>query len=375
MTETVVVELFLTLRVFLVGGILLILPRITRKGLLFGVYVGEEVVEGEAALGIRRSWSRGCGLLMALSLAVGWGIGLAGWPVTGNFTGTGVLLLTGLGHNLRMHRRARGLAPPEGARCAEQAAAPLQGGEPRGAGFAKLTLAICVLLSLAAVGHAIVGYEGMPERVPSLRGAIRPTGALVERSPIPFLFFPSLNLVISPFFALLALLVARAKRSVRGGSGGRSIEAQDAFRATMAYVFSGSALFICALLTLLSVQFIRVGLSQTRSLGHGIWWLMGAMLLFMFGSLIRIMKGHGQGGALRESGSADAPLTDGLADNTHWIWGLFYVDRDDPSIMVEVRFGIGYTLNYGNRTAVLIVVVFSLLLIGVAAMAAIWAAS
>lgn len=55
MTETVVVELFLTLRVFLVGGILLILPRITRKGLLFGVYVGEEVVEGEAALGIRRS--------------------------------------------------------------------------------------------------------------------------------------------------------------------------------------------------------------------------------------------------------------------------------------------------------------------------------
>ena len=32
-----------------------------------------------------------------------------------------------------------------------------------------------------------------------------------------------------------------------------------------------------------------------------------------------------------------------------WKWGIFYVNRDDPKIFVPKRYGIGYTLNFGNR--------------------------
>src|SRR5450759_5705179 len=32
-----------------------------------------------------------------------------------------------------------------------------------------------------------------------------------------------------------------------------------------------------------------------------------------------------------------------LADNTHWVLGAFYVNRHDPSVFVEKRFGLGYT--------------------------------
>jgi uncharacterized membrane protein len=85
------------------------------------------------------------------------------------------------------------------------------------------------------------------------------------------------------------------------------------------------------------------------------------------GNLIRIVKGYGQGGALIERGSVEAPLTNGLADDVHWVWVLFYVDRNDPSIMVEKRFGIGYAFNYGNRTAILFVVTFVVLSLSVGA--------
>lgn len=34
-----------------------------------------------------------------------------------------------------------------------------------------------------------------------------------------------------------------------------------------------------------------------------------------------------------------------------WWWGLFYVNRDDPAILVPKRFGLGYTMNLGNRMA------------------------
>jgi len=33
----------------------------------------------------------------------------------------------------------------------------------------------------------------------------------------------------------------------------------------------------------------------------------------------------------------------------NWKWGIFYVNKDDPTIFVPKRYGIGYTLNFGNR--------------------------
>ena len=134
----------------------------------------------------------------------------------------------------------------------------------------------------------------------------------------------------------------------------------------MANLFSATALFICALLTLLSAHVVRTGLGRPGLLGI-VFALCGVMVLFMLASLIWILKAQGQGGARRESPTVDSPLTGGLADNAHWVLGMFYVDRNDPSIMVEKRFGVGYSLNYGNRSALAIVGIFTVLLLGLTA--------
>ncbi len=121
MSEAAVINLFLTVRVCVVGGILLVLPSITRKGLLFGAYVGEAFTDRDEARRLLGSWYLGCVILMAMSLLVGLGISfLAGRPVAGNLTGTAFLLLGALGLYLRFHSRARGLTPPLAALQAEE---------------------------------------------------------------------------------------------------------------------------------------------------------------------------------------------------------------------------------------------------------------
>ncbi len=343
----------------LVGGILIILPSIMRKGLLFGAYVGETLSDREAAQRLRESWYIGCVILMVLSLLVGYGISLAGQPVAGNFTGTAVLLFGGLVLYLRWYSRARRLVPPAAAGQAKRSAAPLVGGESKGAGLAKFALVFCLLASLATYAYAVGSYQDMLASVP----------AYARTAFYKIILLPSVNLALSPFYALLALLTANAKRSLRGGSGGGSFEAQNSFRANFANVFNWTALLICAFMSYLSVRIIRVGPSEIRSLWLEMILMALVVLVFLVFNLFRIMKVYGQGGALLEAGSAEAPLTNGLADNARWIGGLFYFDRDDPSTMVESRFGIGYTLNYGNPTAILIVasfLVLSLALIAVA---------
>ena len=63
----------------------------------------------------------------------------------------------------------------------------------------------------------------------------------------------------------------------------------------------------------------------------------------------------GQGGARATVSAGEAPAGDRTPDAC-WKWGLFYVNPADPSILVEKRFGIGYTVNLGNRWAWVVLV-------------------
>ncbi len=59
MSESLVVDLFFIGRVVLLTGLLIGLPRVLRKGLLFGVYVGESAFESDPARRLRRQWDAG----------------------------------------------------------------------------------------------------------------------------------------------------------------------------------------------------------------------------------------------------------------------------------------------------------------------------
>jgi uncharacterized membrane protein len=347
MKISLVANLALAVRVMIVGGFLLILPHITRKGLLFGTYVGEapsEVAAGSRLLG---RWHIGCVMVMAAPLLVGYGISFAGRPVAGSFIGTAILLGGALALYLRFHFQARKLAPAVAAEAAMRASASLGRPERQAVGLARLALGLCIVIALGTFAYVTI-------RLPDMN---------VE-SVAAVLFVPSANIVVSPFMALYALLAAGAKRSIRGGSGGRSIEAQNAFRATVTRLFSGSAVLICAFFALLSVQILRIGLSQAQSLGAAVWVVGGIVSAWLLGMLIWLVTRYGQAGALRERGTLEAPLTNGIASDARWVWGLFYIDREDASIMIEKRFGLGYTLNYGNPIAILIAVIFGVALLG-----------
>jgi uncharacterized membrane protein len=67
--------------------------------------------------------------------------------------------------------------------------------------------------------------------------------------------------------------------------------------------------------------------------------------------LVLFMVRLGQGGSRRAPLPAGgAPVGDRTPDSA-WILGMIYVNHDDPALLVEKRFGIGYTLNFGHPLA------------------------
>jgi len=153
----------------------------------------------------------------------------------------------------------------------------------------------------------------------------------------------------------VAYLTGQAKRAIRYRDQGVSFDAQQRFRRIMANFLAIISLLVTSMIPVLSQSSIRVALKEDQSLSP-LMMILGLMLmLFALVGSIYIAVRYGQGGSRLEQSAADAPLTDGLADNRLWVLGMFYVNRDDPSVFVEHRFGLGYTINFGNPWAVTLV--------------------
>ncbi len=50
-------------------------------------------------------------------------------------------------------------------------------------------------------------------------------------------------------------------------------------------------------------------------------------------------------------------------DTDGWYFGIIYANPKDPKIIVPKRYGIGWTLNFGNKSVILLIVIFILVLI------------
>jgi uncharacterized membrane protein len=103
---------------------------------------------------------------------------------------------------------------------------------------------------------------------------------------------------------------------------------------------------------LVAAQYLLVApawfaLCQPSGVVIGIWTAtLAVAVVALVVSLIRA----GQGGSRAAVANGGALTGDRTPDDC-WKWGLIYVNPADPSILVEKRFGIGYTINLGNRRA------------------------
>lgn len=351
MSESGVVNLFFFVRVLLVGGIAMWFPRITRKGLFFGVYLGEAFFDGDGRRPILRTWDRGVWVLMCLALGTGLVFTAAGRAVAGNLTGT-VLLLTGVGvWYVITHRRVSALPRPAMSSSAATATAALLPDAHGAERWTRNALVLVVAVSLATGVFTVLQFEKIPDQVPWLPFPFHGGEGPFQKSWIAVLYPSAGNLILSSMFGFFGLMTATAKRSLRASGTEASLEAQNAFRSRSAKVFSGSAILMCAILATYSIQIVVGLVTNSRPLWIILLVMALVLLVYMAGNLFWLMGKVGQGGAAIEGPNVDGHLSGALADEKPWRWGIFYHNPGDPSLMVESRFGFGYAMNFGNPAA------------------------
>lgn len=87
------------------------------------------------------------------------------------------------------------------------------------------------------------------------------------------------------------------------------------------------------------------------------------LIITILPTVLSLMIGQG-GSKLKETvkEESDNSVTN-VDDDEYWKLGSIYYNPNDPSVFVEKRFGIGWTLNFGNKTALAITIGFVILMI------------
>ncbi|MGI8449100.1 MAG: DUF1648 domain-containing protein [Streptosporangiaceae bacterium] len=202
--------------------------------------------------------------------------------------------------------------------------------------------ALAVMAATAAV--AALRYPALPAYI--VNGA----GHRVPKSAVSVLVVAG-QLYFTTVYIGLMLIVHRSRPD---------IEAADPAASTLRYrrFLTAVTRALLTLVALIDVSLLLIALPDWQvyrlsGIGRALPVLPFAAGVLLLGA---VALRAGQGGSrlnCNVRGLARAAGTD-RDDDRFWKAGLLYVNRDDPAIMVGARFGVGWTLNFGNRTAWLI---------------------
>ena len=361
--ELLVLGMFAVILVF-VAIFAMVQPALTRRDLLFGVTVAPGTRATREGRGIIVRYQL---LTVALTL-LGLAALVAAWVwlppdiaiAVSAFAAIAIVLISGLPY-LWAYYAARRLArsqplPTLPAPAAERPSAELR---PRHYGdyvpwlWELLPLAIIA----ATVVYLVVTYPSVPAVFPSHFDLNGHVNGHSTKSVASYFSMVWTQLSLEVLITGLALLIV----------GSRALPGEAELRFRRAWL---RFLYVLKVSILALMGVIAVGIGYAATSGNGlpaafVLVPLGLLLLLVLvGSLVLAVR-MGQGGVRL---SPEAPATDRTSDR-YWILGSIYINRSDPSLFVERRFGIGWTLNLGNPVSWLVVALIVVLVGGASVIA------
>jgi uncharacterized membrane protein len=315
------------------GVICHIMPWLTRPTIFFGVTVAPDFRSTPDAKRITRAYQMQIWIHVAIALALGFVASIAHNEILLTlayiWVGIGNLIALGMG-NAAAKQYAIKLDSVR-----EASLAPRNERMPGGP---LAWMGPFLILGLSAL-YLNFHWDQIPERFPVHWGFNGPD-RWVTRSVSGVYRIIMIGALSCFLIWLTARLILRSRRVAFRGE---ALAAEARFRAVnlkallaLEYLIAATFAVLPVITTIASQKIANVGIAYA-----------GIIVVFVV-VLITVLVQLGQGGTrLATFSGAPLPIGDHTPDDC-WKLGILYVNRNDPAIFVEKRFGIGYTINFGN---------------------------
>ncbi len=260
--------------------------------------------------------------------------------------GGGLFALCAASYALMFHFRSkvRHLKEAEGWRASGEKAVAMLGDEPMPRALSLKWDLLFLPGILVPLIICLLGYGSIPDQIP---GNIDLDGQVTNyySKSIAMACFPAL--IVAFVDSILIFGHWQILRSKKGSD--------PALPAATAWAYGRFANVQTKLLVISGIVLGFVGLAMAASfvgiisLGTAAIICLACAMIVAIGS-IAIAAVYGQNGS-RLIARVSAPGPMAVDDDRYWKAGIFYVNRDDPSLFLPERFGIGWTMNWGRPAA------------------------
>lgn len=194
--------------------------------------------------------------------------------------------------------------------------------------------------------YTALNYNDLPNSIPTHWGPTGAPDAFSDKSPFSAIALLLILLVMQGMMAAINTFTKKSGIKLNATSKNRSRIQQLSFRK-----YTSWFLFLTMFLTTILLGFLQLTIIH-EEIGNSLLLLIAPILfliVILVGTAIYAFK-VGQGGTRIQLDIEDQSpqgITD-IDEDSHWKAGVFYVNKNDPSIFVEKRFGVGWTINFGN---------------------------
>ncbi len=214
---------------------------------------------------------------------------------------------------------------------------------------------IPLVLSLMTLGLTLFMYDRIPASIPVHFDGKGHITAYTEKSSRFLYLNIAFQVYITALFAFLHGMIGRAKQQISPEDPENSMIKNRLFRKRWSLYMILAAIVMVLTFGIDQMALILSWSSEVILASA----MTGAGLLLLGAIFLSITTGQG-GSRIKSSGTSQKNVMR-RDDDRFWKMGQIYINREDPSLFVEKRFGVGWTLNFAHPLSYITLIVIILL--------------
>lgn len=215
------------------------------------------------------------------------------------------------------------------------------------------------IIALFTLAITVIFYSQIPAHIPEHYDSAGHVTATMNKTSRFLYFNIALQVYMTALFAFLHATIGWAKQHINPEDPDNTIRRNNIFRRRWSLYMILSSIILVMIFGVLQMGIIWSwpGKVQLLTTLIGVGLMMAGAIVLSFTT--------GQSGSRLKLGSSDRQGVISRDDDRYWKLGLFYLNRNDPSLFIEKRFGIGWTLNLAHPTSymTLIIIIVALFII------------
>ncbi|WMJ79861.1 DUF1648 domain-containing protein [Clostridium sp. MB40-C1] len=340
------------------------MPNLTRKEIFFGIRIPEDIIDTPEIIRFKRQYIKNYLLICGLLLLVIVGAVIYSKNEIVFVIGIFIYLFVEMMVYYNTHKKVKDFKSKHNWEEGKREVLVVDTSFRSNKNGKILVSSLWFLVPIAIIiANIIIGYKvypDLPNKLPLHWNSQGIVDTWVQKSHKVIFMLPVTEVGMLVVMYISYKVIGMSKVQINASNPEVSREQNRRFR----YLWSGYIVFLSVFITLIFTfaQLTVLTVIKCTSDQMVIAIVIPTIIIIVASIALSVITGQGGSRIKISQDNKNEGYID-RNDDKYWKMGMFYVNKNDPAMIIEKRFGIGWTINFGNTKAIILFILLMIFII------------